>query len=350
MARESWTPVTLVKTTAEYLTSKQVPTPKLDAELLLVHALRLENRVQLYTQHDRPLTEEELATYRMLVRRRADREPVSRILGETEFMGMTMMVPPGVFAPRPETEILVEEAIKLIRPPASKSSSTAEATEIGSTRLKKISTAEMGALEEDQRKQAKTRVWSEGEDITDADGQVFHDPELRDPKRILELGTGSGCIAISLVLFCRDAYVAASDINPAALTIARENADPHPIWERIDFREGDLFDVCWPGEQFDMIVSNPPYLAKGDPEIWPEVKNFDPPEALYGGIDGLDFYRCIAAEALDWLKPDGYILVEVGAGQHETVMDLFGTAGLSKLRTLKDHAGIDRVVIGRHTE
>lgn len=345
MNEQAWNPVDLVKTTTAFFKEKGVPNPRVDAELLLVHVLGLDSRVRLYTQFDRPLTKEEVDQYRVLVRRRVEREPVSRILGETEFMGLKMMVAPGVFSPRPETEILVEEAVKLIRPKPRKARSSAGG-EHGSERLKRISTATLEKLQED----AEPESDADKAEPTEADDLSVHDPELRDPKRVLDLGTGSGCIAISIVLLCRDAYVAACDVSPAALTIARENAEPHAIWERIDFREGDLFEACWPGESFDMIVSNPPYLVKGDAEIWPEVEKFDPPEALYGGVDGLDYYRRIAADVQDWLKPEGYVLVEVGAGQHEAVLDMFATVGLGKLRTLKDHAGIDRVVVGKKIE
>lgn len=351
MARDSWTPVSLVKVTAEYLAGKDVPTPKLDAELLLVHALKLENRVQLYTQHDRPLSDEELSTYRDLTRRRANREPVSRILGETEFMGRRIAVTPGVFAPRADTEILVEEAVKLLAPPK-KTEQRAKENEDSGILFRKVSTNEMEAVDVEDRTKPKTRAWTLEHDAADVpvNAEEVQDPDLRDPKRILEIGTGSGCIAISLVLFCRDAYVVTTDIDSAALTVARENAEPHALWERIDFREGFLYEACWENEEFDMIVSNPPYLVEGDPEIWPEARDYDPPAALYGGHDGLDCYRGIAAGACTWLKPGGHILVEVGAGQHQQVLDLFAEAGLTKLRTLKDHAGIERVVIGRNEE
>ncbi len=304
MTDKTWTPVTLIKTTAEFLAGKGVPSPKLDAEVLLVHVLGLASRVGLYTEFDRPLTNDEVDRYRELVRRRREREPVNRILGECDFMGLLLEVRPEVFAPRPETEILVEESVKILT---------------GSDR------------------------------VTTPAAPVASDAGSEDPgsARVLDLCTGSGCIAVALATYCPRAYVVASDLSPAALTLARENAHRLGVWERMDFREGDMWEACWEGETFDLVLANPPYLVEGDPAIWPEVKLHDPAVALYGGVDGLDSYRHIAAEVMAYLSPGGHLVVEVGATQAAAVLDLFATTGLENLRTVKDYQQIDRVIVAR---
>lgn len=283
-SNEPWTPVPLIKTTAEYFASKGVPTPKLDAEILLRHVLGLKNRIELYTQFERPLTDAELSAYRELVRRRATREPVNRILGACEFMGLAFTITPAVLSPRPETEILVEQANKRL--------------------------------------------------------------EANPAARVLDLGTGSGCIAIAIACMNREVAVTAVEVDPAALAVAQKNAEQHEaITERLAFREGDWFAALNDDERFDLILSNPPYIAEGDEAIWPEVKNFDPAGALYAGADGLDAYRRIAAEVTTWLNPGGAVLLEIGQGQENAVTALLQDAGMTSTEVICDHAGIGRVVI-----
>lgn len=291
MAATPWHPVELIKTTAAYLEEKGVPSARLDAELLLAEVLGC-RRIDLYVRFEQPLTPEEVDAYRDLVRRRAGREPVSRILGVREFMSHRFKVTPEVLSPRPETEILVEEALRLLEA--------------------------MGSAEE--------------------------------PPGLLDLGTGSGCIAVSVAARRPEVQMVATDLSAPALLVARDNAHAAGVWQRIDFREGDLFDACWPDETFDMILCNPPYLAEGDPAIWPEVSRYDPPRALYGGETGLDFYPRLAVEGAERLRPGGCLLLEVGAGQAGTVMAMLNDVdALESVRSLTDHAGVERVVTARRT-
>ncbi len=310
MNERTWTPLELIKTTAEYLAKKDVPEPRLDADVLMMHVLGC-NRMDLYGRiHDRPLEDEEVNRYRELVRRRAVREPVSRILGRREFMGLPVRVSPDVLSPRPETEILVEQALKVLRPD-----------------LKGLPVLKL-----------------------DEAGHVPIAPApLGGPnKKVLDLCTGSGCVALSLAAFCPDALLVATDISAEALLVAKENAESIGLWLRIDFREGDLYKTCWDDETFDLIVSNPPYLVQGDDAIWPEVRDYDPPLALYGGSDGLDFYRKILAEAEMFLEPGGWVMLEVGAGQAGAVMQMMREHTLlEQIDTEPDYAGVPRVVKAR---
>lgn len=309
MSERSWTALELVKITAEYLAQKGVPEARLDAEVLLGEVLGC-SRMKLYTQHDRPLKSDEVGKYREMVRRRAGREPVSRILGRREFMGLPVKVTPDVLSPRPDTEILVEQALKVLRPD-----------------LKNIPLPAF-----DEAGHVKTATAAVGAPQTKA----------------LDLCTGSGCVALALAAFCPEALVVATDISAEALLVAKENAEKLGLWLRLDLREGDLFKTCWDGETFDLIVSNPPYLVEGDDEIWPEVSDYDPALALYGGSDGLEFYRKILAEAELFLEPGGWVMLEVGHDQAGAVAGMMREFTLlEQIATEPDHAGIARVVKAR---
>jgi release factor glutamine methyltransferase len=160
------------------------------------------------------------------------------------------------------------------------------------------------------------------------------------------LGTGSGCVAVALAAFLPGASVAAVDASAKALAVARKNAASAGVAERVDFRQGDWFGGCRPGERFDFILSNPPYLVEGDPDIWPEVSRHDPPAALYGGRDGLDCYRRIIPDSLDRLLPGGRIFFEVGSGQAAAVARYLENAGYAGTAVVRDHGGVGRVVAG----
>lgn len=318
-ATQTWTPLPLVKKTAAYLAEKGVPGARLDAEVLLASVLGL-TRISLYAASERVLTEAEVDAYRAMVRRRANREPVGRILGCREFMGLEFRVTPEVLSPRPETEILVEQALRILCP-------------------------ERKGL---PRAGAPTRMRPLGgfpEGVAEPDAPVY----AAGPGRtVLDIGTGSGCIAVSVAVLAPGVEVVAGDISAAALNVARENAARHGVDGRIAFREGDLFSVCEPDETFDVIVSNPPYLVEGDEGIWPEVARYDPALALYGGADGLTVYRALAGSVERHLRPGGALLLEVGAGQAEAVTGILRDSTLlTGLETVPDHAGIDRVVMAR---
>jgi release factor glutamine methyltransferase len=262
-----------------------VESPGLDADLLLAHALGIP-RINLYTAPDELPDEEARTRFRDLVRRRAEGCPVAYLVGSREFFLLTFEVSPEVLIPRPETEHLVTEAIGLVRD--------------------------------------------------------------RPAPRILDLGTGSGCIAIALAHRLPTAQVVATDVSPSALAVASRNAAKHGVSERVQFHEGDLFAAVPPGGPFDLVVSNPPYIA---PEqlatLAPDVREFQPRLALDGGPDGLSFYYRLAAEAGAVLTPGGAIAVEIGADQGPAVSELFQRAGWEAVRVINDLARHPRVVLAR---
>ncbi len=278
---ESWTVLKVLQWTAAYLQEQGIEGARLDAELLLTEVLQLD-RVGLYVNYDRPLETTELATYRQLVGRRARREPVAYILGRSEFWSLPLLVRPDVLIPRPDTEVLVEEALQ----------------------------------------------------------------RAGDECRILDVGTGSGAIAIALAHELPNAQLVAIDISEAALMVAKENACSNGVAERIAFQAGDLQQL--PTGPFELIVANPPYIPQGDlAALQPEVREYEPQLALAGGKDGLDCYRALAAQSPQCLSSGGWMLLEVGIGQAEFVQQLLTEVGLVEVFCRNDYAGVARVVGGR---
>jgi release factor glutamine methyltransferase len=252
-----------------------------EARLLLAKAWRkdlLHLSIGLKDQPEETVWE----TFWALVRQRGNHEPLHYLLGEKEFMSLSLKVSPAVLIPRWDTEVLVEEAIRLMKP-------------------------------------------------------------LARP-RLLDLGTGSGAIAVSLAYYLPAAEVVAVDLSPEALGIARENALRLGVASRIDFREGDLFAPLGAEESFTLIASNPPYLTAEEMRaLLPDVRQ-EPALALAGGEDGLDFYRRIAQEAKNYLAPAGHLLLEIGWQQGAAVTALLAEQGLSPVRILHDLEGRERVV------
>lgn len=238
------------------------------------------DRVGLYLNYDRPLNAEELAGYRGMIARRGRREPLQHILGSQEFMGLEFEVAPEVLIPRHDTEVLVTEALR--RAPGAGS--------------------------------------------------------------ILDIGTGSGCIAVALASSLPRAAVCAVDISPEALAVARRNADRHAV--AVEFCQGSLFDGV-AGRRFDLIVSNPPYIPTADIEgLEPEVRDHDPRLALDGGPDGLAIYRHMVPAARSHLTPGGWLMVEVGIGQADAVQEMFRASGYRELFVARDPGEVERVVGG----
>jgi release factor glutamine methyltransferase len=278
---ETWTVLKVLQWTAGYLKEKGIEGGRLDAELLLSDALSLD-RVGLYLNYDRPLTTAELGFFRQRVGRRARREPLQYILGRVEFWSLPFVVNPAVLIPRPDTEILVEEALKR---------ASAEAA-------------------------------------------------------ILDVGTGSGAIAVALAHELPGAAVEGVDISPAALEVAAENARRNGVDGRVRLGEADLARL--PEGPFDLIVSNPPYIPSDElAALMPEVRDFEPRLALDGGGDGLESYRLLARQAPSRLRSGGWLLLETGAGQAPAVRELLAEAGLLDVFSRDDYAGIPRVVGGK---
>jgi len=259
------------------------PTARRDAELLLIHALGLD-RAYLLTHPEARLTSKQTATYEELVARRVRHEPIQYISGEQEFFGLKFRVTPDVLIPRPETEHLVEAAL---------------------ARLEREASA-----------------------------------------RIADIGTGSGVIAAALAHALPRAQVTALDISTAALAVARSNAMRHHVSDRIRFVESDLLEAV-AGESFDMIVSNPPYVAEGE-VLEPQVREYEPATALFAGAEGLDIYRRLIPQARTVLKPDGWLLLEIGHGQRDALAQLL--AGWNEVSFIDDLQGIPRAACAERPE
>jgi len=261
----------VIQKSAEFLAKKEVESPRLQAELLLAHVLKLP-RMKLYLNFERVLTAAELDATRELVKRRAQREPLQHLTGSTSFCGLEIAVNRNVLVPRPETELLAEAGWEFL--------------------------AAHGAT---------------GTTILDGAHGVTRPTAL-------DFGTGSGCIAIALAVKCPAARVTAVDVSAEALVLARQNAERNRVAECIQFAQGDGFAAVSADRRFDLIISNPPYIASAEiGTLQPEVRDFDPRAALDGGADGLDFYRMLAARAGKFLQAGGRVMVEFGDGQADAL-------------------------------
>lgn len=285
--RVSWTTIELLGTTTRWFQERHVESPRLAAERLLAHVLGCK-RVDLYLDTERPLGEAELVPYRELVRAHASGKPLQYLVGETEFMGLRLRSDPRALIPRPETEILVDTLIR--------------------------------------RWKSSTR-----------------------PLRVLELGVGSGAIAVSLATLLPHVEVWTTELRAAAATLARDNVRRHAVESRVHVLVMDGFTALSAdlAEGFDALVSNPPYVRTDELETLPRVvRDHEPWSALHGGRDGLDFYRLLCRQGLSFLAPGGTLAVEIGASQGASVRELFEDAGLRSVSLLKDYAGLDRIVLG----
>lgn len=279
-----WTPLELIKVSAEYLAERGVATPRLDAELLLAHVLETD-RLSLYLDHARPLIAGELDAYRQLVRARGDRVPLQLLTGEAHLLDRVFVVREGVFIPRPETETLVLEC----------------------------------------------------------QGLAFPDGA---PGTLVELGTGTGCVSILLLLHWPHARAIGLEVDPEAARLTRENARRHGVDERLDLRAGDGLRAPLP--RCDLLVSNPPYVRAQDIEtLEPEVRDHDPRTALDGGKDGLDVIRELARAGVQALAPAGWLAFEHGDAQGPACRELLETLRYEDVATRTDLAGRPRVTVGR---
>ena len=297
-----------IQKSADFLAKKGADSPRLQAELLLAHALKLP-RMKLYLNFERALTPAETDALRELVKRRGQREPLQHITGSVSFCGLEIAVNREALIPRPETEMLAE---------------------LGWEFLKELSAGAPIAM---------------------------------------DLGTGSGCIAIALAAKCPQAKIVATDISETALKLARENAARNHVADRIEFLPGDAFAALaerW-GERprepegnnlvdrsplrnlaFDLIVSNPPYIPSGEiAGLQPEVRDFDPRNALDGGADGLEFYRLIAKSAAAFLKPGGKVMVEFGEGQALALREIFEKEKWIVEAVKEDYSHRQRILIAK---
>lgn len=253
-------------------------TPRLDAEILMAHALGT-RRSKLLAMLGESL---ETSGFDEMVKRRLASEPIAYITGEWEFFSHDFIVEQPMLVPRPETEHLVEA-------------------------------------------------------VTEFNGAG----------RILEIGTGTGCISVSTALVLPECRIVATDINPAALDLAQRNASRHNVSDRIDFRSGSLFKPIAMDETFDVICSNPPYVEEDDwPDLSPVIRLYEDPGALLAGKDGLDIIRNLIIESMVFLRPGGLLAFEIGMGQYMSVEKLLKNEGYKDVSFINDLAGIERVVIG----
>lgn len=284
MNKPVWTIIKILDWTKQYFADRGVENPRLDAEVLLCAVLQCE-RIKLYMDFERPLTGAELSQYKNYVARRGQHEPLAYILGEKEFMRNSFKVTPATLVPRPETELLVESLIKVARG------------------LK-------------------------------ADGDV----------KILDIGTGSGAIIVSLLDYLPNAKGVGVDISVDALIVAEENSRRIGVRERAGFMQSDLFSRIPVDKKFDIIVSNPPYIPAADIAGLAKDVQKEPRGALDGGADGLDFYRRIISEAMDHMTDEGILAFEVGINQAQVVAELCRKAGFKATAIRKDYADIERMV------
>ena len=280
--KDVWTISSLLNWTVNYFKSKNIESARLDAEVLLSHVLGQE-RIYLYVHFDEPMEQAELGKFREYVKKRAQHVPVAYIIGEKEFMGLPFKVTPDTLIPRPDTEILVENVL--------------------------------ANLAEDETVQ------------------------------IVDIGTGSGAIILSLLANLPKARGKTVDIAVKAVEVAKENAVRLQVADRCEFLVGDLFAPLQ-DSKFDVIVSNPPYIPQKDiATLEADVRAYEPVSALTDGGDGLSYYRRLLAEGKRYLKENGFIALEIGIYQAQAVKRIALDNGWRNIKIIKDYAGIDRVVL-----
>jgi len=288
----------IIKSSSDFLEKSGVPDALVDAELLVLHAAGME-RLRAYI--DNPEIDRSLrAKVNRLIKRRSSGEPLQYIIGHVDFLGLEIRVGKGVLIPRPETEMLVQEAIKTV----------------GTQKLPPHPPLSKG--------------WRRGGGYASLS--------------ILDLCTGSGCIALAMAREFPAARLYATDVSAQAIKYAEQNAEDNGI-ENVTFLKGSLFSPVKNHMAFDLITANPPYIQSSDISgLQREVREWEPVSALDGGEDGLDFYREILSKAAGYLRADGCILFELGFGQAEAVQEIAERSGFKKITVLKDFAGIDRVL------
>ncbi len=289
---EAWTVRRILEWTSGFFTRKNMDAPRLCAELLLCHVLAAP-RIKLYTEYDRALTDEQLGRMRKLVQRASEEEPIAYLTGRAHFFNLEFDVSRDVLIPRPDTETLVENVLQTVR----------------------------------------------------------HQPGLETP-RVIDLCTGSGCIAAAIAHHLKTATVLAIDISPAAAAMARQNIERLGLAGRVVVEQGDLFEPLTrlvDAQPFHLIVANPPYIRSGDvPALDRSVREYEPLQALDGGMDGLALHRRILAEAPDRLLPGGHVYLEIAFDQGDLARDVAaGYPAFSDVRILKDFGGRDRVLTAR---
>ena len=288
----------VINKTTPYFEKQGIESPRLTIELLLGHLLK-KKRMQLYLEFERDLDEKTLGLLREMVKRRVAGEPLQYITGETEFCGLRFMVDKRVLIPRPETELLVEKVVERM----------------------------------------KAAEGAPGGRALPTTSEVF---------KIVDVGTGSGCIAISLAKKLPFAEITAIDVSVEALEVAKANAKLHEVEKNVRFLESDLLDQLPSSFVADVIVSNPPYIAVGELAKLPkEVRDFEPVRALAAGEDGLKVIHRLVTTARRLLSPSGFMALEIGAGQRVAVEEFFVQQGWDVVEVVKDLEGHERVIVAQ---
>ena len=290
-----WTVERLLGWTRQFFERRKIDSPRLSSELLLAHVLGAA-RIKLYTDHQKILSDEQLKALRDLVARAGNEEPIAYLTGRAHFFNLEFIVTPAVLIPRPDSETLVEQTMRL-----------------------------------------------------------FRDTLGLEAPRVLDLCTGSGCIAIAIAKHNAAAQVTATDVSDAALAVAERNIELNAIADRVTLYRGDLYDAlaALPDPTpFDVIVANPPYIARAQLAGLPRnVKDYEPMLALDGGEDGLDFHRRILDGAQRWLRPGGQLLMEIAFDQEAASQALLaGDEGWTGAKVLRDYAGQPRVLTAQKGE
>jgi release factor glutamine methyltransferase len=282
-AEPPWTVGRLLEWTTSFLSQKGSESPRLDTEVLLAHALGCK-RIELYTRHDEVAPEEGRQKFRDLVRRRVEGCPVAYLVGRKEFFSLELEVGPAVLIPRPDTECVVDECLRLAR-------------------------------------------------------------GLAEPE-VLDVGTGSGNLAVAVARQSKGAKVTATDLSAEALAVAARNAQRHGVGDRIRFVQGDVYGPLDPAERFDFILSNPPYIRHGDiPQLPAGVRDYEPHVALDGGADGFAMFDRLLAGAPGHLKSGGWLIVEIGTAQEGPGRERIGhVEGFELAKTVHDGSGHPRVL------
>ena len=283
---QTWTLGRLLEWTTNYLRQKGSASPRLDTEVLLAHALGCK-RIDLYARHGEEAPEQGRQRFRKLVRQRVEGCPVAYLVGRKEFFSLEFTVNRSVLIPRPDTECLVVECLRLAKP-------------------------------------------------------------MTEPA-ILDVGTGSGCIAIAVAKHHKTARVLAVDLSAEAISVASSNADKHGVAERVRFLKGDLFAPIPSGQSFDFILSNPPYIPHDEiAKLAPGVRDYEPHSALDGGVDGFAVFERLIVAAPAYLKPGGYMLIEIGSPQEKEARERFARHAEYELdKTVYDGSGHPRVLMAR---
>lgn len=293
---ETWTIQKLLNWVAEYLKTKGVDSPRLSAELLLSHVLGLK-RIELYTQFNKVVQQEQLTQLHGFVKRAAEHEPIAYLTGKREFYSLEFEITPACLIPRPETELLVERAIEFLRK-------------------------------------------RNGEQPAVSLSNLF----------VCDLCTGCGCVAIAIARNFASCRIVATDISDTALEVAERNVTKHGLTNRVKLLKGDLFEPVIPGlgpAKFDLIVANPPYVSEPEYEKLPKnVKDFEPKQALIAGKDGLDITRKIVTDAGRFLKPGGMLMLEIGNEQGPAVKKLMDESTCFENASIcKDDQKLDRIAV-----